>query len=124
MGLVIDLATFSPNGDSAKDVITLFPSVPVKTGIVSWKIAVLDKGKREVWSQVGTDPAGLKDRVAFDGRDPASQKVLPEGPYQAQLSVTYLNGYNPKASSPSAVQGPSAITWPVLIASPFLTTIF
>jgi outer membrane protein OmpA-like peptidoglycan-associated protein len=100
VGLLIDLATFSPNGDGAKDSVTLFPTVPVKTGIVSWKLSVLDKGKREVWSQSGQDGEGLKDRTAFDGRDPASQKVLPEGQYQAQLSVIYQNGYNPKASSP------------------------
>jgi outer membrane protein OmpA-like peptidoglycan-associated protein/flagellar hook assembly protein FlgD len=99
VGLVIDLASFSPNGDGAKDSITLFPSVPVKTGVVAWKLSVLDKAKREVWSQTGKDASSLKDRMPFDGRD-ASMKVLPEGQYQAQISVTYLNGYNPKASSP------------------------
>jgi flagellar hook assembly protein FlgD/outer membrane protein OmpA-like peptidoglycan-associated protein len=103
IGLVIDLASFSPNGDGVKDVETLFPSVPVRTGIVSWKLSVLDKGMREVWSQSGTDAASLKDRVAFDGRDPTSLKTLPEGQYTAQLSVTYLNGYGPKASSPAFV---------------------
>ncbi len=102
VGLVIDLATFSPNGDGVKDVVTLFPSVPVKTGVVSWRLSVLDKGKREVWFVEGKDAASLKDRVAFDGRD-ASMKTLPEGQYQAQVSVTYLNGYNPKASSPNFI---------------------
>ncbi len=53
IGLVIDLAAFSPNGDGVKDVVNLFPSVPVKTGIVGWKVSVLDKAKREVWSDVG-----------------------------------------------------------------------
>jgi len=103
IALVIDLASFSPNGDGVKDVLTLFPGVPVKTGIVSWKLSVLDKDKKEVWSQSGTDSASLKDRMPFDGRDPATLKTLPEGQYQAQLSVTYLNGYNPKASSPNFV---------------------
>lgn len=102
IGLVIDLATFSPNGDGVKDFVTLFPSVPVKEGIVSWKLSVLDKGKREVWTLSGADAESLKDRVAFDGRD-ASLKVLPEGQYQAQLSITYINGYSSKASSPSFV---------------------
>lgn len=103
IALVIDLASFSPNGDGVKDVLTLFTGVPVKAGIVSWKLSVLDKGNREVWSQAGTDAASLKDRMVFDGRDPVSLKALPEGQYQAQLSVTYLNGYNPKASSPNFV---------------------
>jgi outer membrane protein OmpA-like peptidoglycan-associated protein/flagellar hook assembly protein FlgD len=101
IALVIDLASFSPNGDGSKDVETLYPSVPVKTGIVSWKLSVLDKDKHEVWFQSGTDSASLKDRLPFDGRDSATMKTLPEGQYQAQLSVIYLNGYNPKASSPN-----------------------
>src|SRR5208283_5314447 len=45
IGLVIDLAAFSPSGKTQKGVVNLFPSVPVKTGIVGWKLSVLDKGK-------------------------------------------------------------------------------
>ena len=101
IGLVIDLAAFSPSAGSLKKAVNLFPSVPIKTGIVGWKLSVLDKNKREVWSQSGQDGASLKDRVPFDGRDQASLKVLPEGQYQALLSVTYLNGYSPQASSPN-----------------------
>jgi outer membrane protein OmpA-like peptidoglycan-associated protein/flagellar hook assembly protein FlgD len=102
VSLLIDLGVFSPNGDGVKDVITLVPSVPVKTGIVSWRLSVLDKGKREVWFLSGQDAASFKDRVTFDGRD-ASMKTLSEGQYQAQVSVTYLNGYNPKANSPNFI---------------------
>lgn len=102
IGLVIDLASFSPNGDGSKDAVNLFPSVPVKTGIVSWRLSVLDKDKREVWYQAGTDGASLKERVPFDGRD-ASLKTLPEGQYQALLALGYLNGYSPKANSPAFV---------------------
>ena len=102
IGLVIDLAAFSPVSSGAKKVETLFPSVPVKEGVVGWRLSVLDKDKREVWSREGKDGASLADRVPFDGRD-ASLKVLPEGQYQAMLSVTYLNGYEPKATSPAFV---------------------
>jgi flagellar hook assembly protein FlgD/outer membrane protein OmpA-like peptidoglycan-associated protein len=101
VGLVIDLGTFSPNGDGVKDVLSFFPSVPVKTGIVGWRLSVLDRAKREVWFQVGQDSSSLADRLPFDGRDPATLKVLPEGQYQGLLSITYLNGYNPRASSPN-----------------------
>jgi flagellar hook assembly protein FlgD/outer membrane protein OmpA-like peptidoglycan-associated protein len=103
IALAIDLATFSPNGDGVKDVVNLMPSVPVKTGIVSWKLSVLDKNNAEVWSRKGSDASALPDRAAFDGRDPVSLKTLPEGQYRAQLSVTYLNGYNPKAESPNFI---------------------
>ena len=102
IGLVIDLAAFSPTA-TTKDDVNLFPSVPVKAGIVGWKLSVLDKAKREVWSRPGRDGASLKDRVPFDGRDQVSLKVLPEGQYQAQLSVTYVNGYSPVVNSPNFV---------------------
>jgi outer membrane protein OmpA-like peptidoglycan-associated protein/flagellar hook assembly protein FlgD len=117
VSLVIDLPSFSPNGDGVKDVVTLFPSVPVKTGIVAWRLSVLDKGKREVWFLSGQDAASLQDRVPFDGRD-ASQKTLPEGQYQAQISVTYLNGYNPKASSPNFVLDITAPTGSLSVDRP------
>jgi outer membrane protein OmpA-like peptidoglycan-associated protein/flagellar hook assembly protein FlgD len=100
IALVIDLASFSPNGDGVKDTVTLFPSLPVKTGVVAWKLSVLDKAKREVWSTSGSDASSLLERMPFDGRD-SSMKTVPEGQYQALLSVTYLNGYNPKAYSPT-----------------------
>jgi outer membrane protein OmpA-like peptidoglycan-associated protein/flagellar hook assembly protein FlgD len=103
IALVIDLPSFSPNGDGVKDVVTLFPSVPVKTGVVSWTLSVLNKGNAEVWNRKGADSSGLADRTAFDGRDAATLKVLPEGQYKARLSVTYLNGYNPKADSPNFI---------------------
>ena len=102
INLIIDLATFSPNNDGAKDLVTLFPSVPLKTGIISWRLSVLDRTKREVWFVAGQDGSTLKDRFPFDGRD-AALKALPEGQYQGQLSVSYLNGHSPKASSPSFV---------------------
>ena len=81
IALVIDLASFSPNGDGVKDVVTLFPSVPVKTGIVSWKLSVLDKGKREVWSQSGhgrrlaQGPRALRRPRPGHAQDPARGAV-------------------------------------------------
>jgi outer membrane protein OmpA-like peptidoglycan-associated protein/flagellar hook assembly protein FlgD len=103
IGLVIDLAAFSPSGNSVKTTETLFPSVPVKTGIVGWRLSVLDKANREVWFQTGDDATSLKDRIAFDGKDPNTLKTLPEGQYQGKLSVSYINGFNAVASSPSFV---------------------
>ncbi len=100
VSLVIDNSAFSPNGDGVKDSVTLVPGVPVKNGVVGWKLSVQNKSKQEVWSVSGKDAASLKPEVVFDGRD-ASLKVLPEGSYQALLSVTYVNGHNPTASSPA-----------------------
>jgi outer membrane protein OmpA-like peptidoglycan-associated protein/flagellar hook assembly protein FlgD len=103
IALVIDLAAFSPNGDGVKDAVTLLPSVPVKAGVTSWTLSVLDKGGTEVWARKGADASALQDRSLFDGRDAASLKTLPEGQYKARLAVTYLNGHSPKADSPAFI---------------------
>ncbi|MDP3177120.1 MAG: FlgD immunoglobulin-like domain containing protein, partial [Spirochaetaceae bacterium] len=99
VNLVIDLAAFSPNGDGVKDAVSLFPSVPVRSGIVRWTISVTDRQGRAVWTVAGTDSSTLKDRVAFDGRDEQA-RPLTEGEYRAILSIGYLNGHEPRAISP------------------------
>ncbi len=99
VNIAIDLSAFSPNGDGRKDVVVLSPSVPVRTGLSGWKIAILDKDKRERWARTGSDASSLPERLAFDGSG-ADGKPLPEGSYQAELSVTYVNGYTPRSYSP------------------------
>ncbi|MBL8968728.1 MAG: OmpA family protein, partial [Spirochaetaceae bacterium] len=99
VNVAIDISAFSPNADGRKDTIALIPNVPVRTGLAGWKLAVLDKDKRERWSASGADSAGIPERQAFDGRD-ASGNPLPEGQYQAELSITYVNGHSPKSLSP------------------------
>jgi len=41
VGVAIDMAAFSPNGDGVRDVLSLLPNVPVRTGISTWKLSVL-----------------------------------------------------------------------------------
>jgi len=81
VSLVIDNSSFSPNGDGVKDSVALKPGVPVKNGVVGWKLSVEDKSKKEVWSTSGKDSGTLKAEFAFDGRD-QSLKALPEGIYR------------------------------------------
>jgi outer membrane protein OmpA-like peptidoglycan-associated protein/flagellar hook assembly protein FlgD len=99
VNVAIDLSAFSPNGDGAKDLLGIVPSVPVKTGLNSWRLSVVDGTKTERWFMAGADVQGLPARVAFDGKG-SGGSVLPEGQYQAELSVTYANGHSPKALSP------------------------
>jgi flagellar hook assembly protein FlgD len=99
ISVAIDQSAFSPNGDGVKDAVTLMPNVPVRAGIASWRIAVLDEAKAERWSSTGTDAASLPERAVFEGRD-SSGKTLPEGNYRAFLEVKYVNGYTPSATSP------------------------
>lgn len=109
ISMAIDQSAFSPNGDGAKDAVTLLPNVPVRSGLSSWRIAVLDEAKAERWSLSGADSASLPERAAFVGKD-SSGKVLPEGNYRAFLEVRYVNGYTPSATSPLFVLDVTAPT--------------
>ncbi len=99
INISIDQSSFSPNGDGRKDSLAINTSVPVKAGLVSWRLAVVDRNKIERWVVSGTDPASLPARVDYNGRD-TSGRVLAEGQYQASLSAWYSNGHNPRVLSP------------------------
>ncbi len=96
--IAIDLSYFSPNGDGVKDTVTFSLQVPVATGIESWSLAIADdKGvTHRTFSGTITIPA----TVAWDGKDDAGN-ALPEGAYVGTLAVSYVNGKNPHAASPS-----------------------
>jgi outer membrane protein OmpA-like peptidoglycan-associated protein/flagellar hook assembly protein FlgD len=100
VSLVIADPWFSPNGDGIKDTVLMTPVVPVKEGISAWSVRVLDsKGDPlRTISASTAQSATVPDRVEFDGMN--SGAVLPEGAYQAELSVTYRNGYVSTALSP------------------------
>lgn len=102
VGVAIDMAAFSPNGDGVRDVLSLLPNVPVRTGLASWKLSVLDADGKERWSTSGSTPDSLATRYQFDGKDSAGT-ALPEGSYRTRLAVTYVNGHGPVAYSPSFV---------------------
>lgn len=98
----IDQAAFSPNGDGVKDILTLTPNVPVRTGMVSWAMAVVDSAGAERWRREGQAGASLEARYAFDGRG-ADGRALPEGEYRVRLVVAYVNGHRPTVWSPPFV---------------------
>jgi hypothetical protein len=87
VSIAIDLAAFSPNGDGVKDILTLSPGVPVRTGIASWSMAVVDAAEAERWTVSGTGTDLPRASYAFAGRDSANTP-LPEGSYRTRLSVT------------------------------------
>jgi flagellar hook assembly protein FlgD len=102
VGVAIDMAAFSPNGDGVRDVLSLLPNVPVRTGISTWKLSVLDADGKDRWSVSGSTPESLAARYQFNGKD-SSGASLPEGTYRTRLSVTYVNGHGPVAYSPSFI---------------------
>ena len=99
INVAIDLAAFSPNGDGVKDNLGLTPSVPIKTGLLTWRLSIVDRNKIERWTRTGTGAQGLPARVVWDGRD-SNNVALAEGQYQAEFSATYSNGHSPRILSP------------------------
>jgi flagellar hook assembly protein FlgD len=95
--LAIDLSYISPNGDGIKDTVTFTLNVPVTTGIESWNLAVSDStgaAKRTIEGRLS-----IPATVAWDGKDNEG-KILPEGAYNAKLSIIYVSGSKPTADSP------------------------
>ncbi len=114
INVAIDQAAFSPNGDGVKDVLTLSPGVPVKTGLSFWKLSVVDAAGKERWSNSGsaanaTSLLAVPDRVAFDGKD-STGVTLGEGQYRTKLTVQYVNGHSPESWSPAFIIDVSAPT--------------
>ncbi len=95
--LAIDQSYFSPNGDGVKDAVNFEFRVPVTTGIEKWQLAISDAGKAARRTIAGT--LSIPASAVWDGKDDAGE-ALPEGAYQANLSILYVNGNNPKATSP------------------------
>jgi flagellar hook assembly protein FlgD/flagellar motor protein MotB len=98
VGLAISDAWFSPNGDGIKDVAAYTLSTPVKEGITAWSLSFRDSQGTIRRTIPSTSPR-VPERLDFTGRDDRGA-LLSEGPYQAEFSVTYRNGYVSKALAP------------------------
>lgn len=85
LSLASDLSAFSPSGDPK--VITITPGPENVEAVVSWKLAILDKGGK-VAREFGGKGA-LPEAVLWDGRNFLALPL--EGFYSARLSVTYLH---------------------------------
>jgi len=99
INIAIDNSAFNPGGNGSRKTIGFLPNVPVRTGLVSWELSVLDKNRAEIWSTGTGAPDSLPLRFAWDGKTNAGTS-LSEGTYQARLTVTYQNGYSPQSLSP------------------------
>ncbi|MDR2476897.1 MAG: OmpA family protein [Treponema sp.] len=90
---------FSPNGDGIKDTVIMNLSVPVQEGITGWAIQIKDKQGRTQRTIQNGAAAAVPEQFAYDGKN-ESGRVLNEGEYQAEFSVSYRNGYVSQALSP------------------------
>ena len=95
LDLNINRTAFSPGGNGVKS-IRFQPKPGVTSGMTNWKLEILSKGTTvRTVSGTGVVPTEL----AFNGKDDAGN-TLPEGPYQARLTLTYSNGNLPNVLSP------------------------
>ena len=99
VGLSIDGAIFSPGTDSPVRTITLTPEIPVRSGIVDWKLEILSSGGQVVQEWSRQESPAVPDSVEFDGFD-GSNRRLAEGRYNGRLRVEYSNGFQPEVISP------------------------
>jgi len=100
--IVLEDGYFSPNGKGVKDQMVLLPQIPVRTGVVSWTLSILDSQNR-VRNSFSGDQSNLPTgRFLFDGKEAGGQ-VLPEGAYRAKLELLYNNGNKPTSLSPEFV---------------------
>ncbi|POQ98287.1 hypothetical protein AU468_13810 [Alkalispirochaeta sphaeroplastigenens] len=100
VGLTVNLGHFSPNANGRQDEIILAPDIPIREGIRTHTLEILDEaGRPRRTFAGGEDPPA---RWTFDGLDDRG-RALEEGTYQARLTLLYRNGSEPRATSPSFV---------------------
>ncbi len=88
----------SPNGDGARDSIVFSPSVGLQSGIKSWRVDMVNDhaGIQKTFAGSGSVPGSLTWNGTTDIGNTAA-----EGSYQARLTVDYLKGNLPQATSGS-----------------------
>ncbi len=100
LNLNIDSAAFSPNQDGSKDSITLAIEAVRDVEVDSWNVTVVDAQGNPVREFSGEEE--LPETVEFDGRSDDGTR-LPEATYRAEISVLYVNGNAPTATTPEFV---------------------
>ncbi|NOY08191.1 MAG: OmpA family protein, partial [Spirochaetes bacterium] len=86
----------SPNGDGVRDSIGFSLSVGLKSGIRSWRVEMIsaNAGVQKVFSDTGAVPGTLY----WDGKTGKGTMAV-QGVYRARMTVDYLKGNQPQASS-------------------------
>jgi outer membrane protein OmpA-like peptidoglycan-associated protein len=91
VNLTSELFQFSPKAVGAPRTLTFHPDVGTPEGLVRWRLNVIDPAKPDLprWTTAGPGP--VPDKIDFQGLSSAGLP-LPEGRYQAILSVVWDNG--------------------------------
>ncbi len=100
VNLSIQGSPFSPNNDSVKDTISVFPSVQNTSGLMSTKIEILDKtGKvcKTIEIDINKFINNEISSIEYDGKDDKGYFLF-DGEYQLAFSAIFNNGQEPKMS--------------------------
>lgn len=98
VGLSIDRAIFSPGTESPVSSVTLTPVIPVRSGIVDWKLDIVDSADQVIRTWSRRESPAVPDNVVFDGHDESNRR-LAEGRYNGRLRIEYGNGFRPEVTS-------------------------
>ena len=99
IGLSIDRSIFSPGTDSSVSTLTLIPEIALRSGIVDWKLDIINSDKEVIQTWSRRESPAIPERVVFNGMDSTGRR-LPEGRYNGRLKVVYSNGFQPEVISP------------------------
>jgi flagellar hook assembly protein FlgD len=103
VGISLSANIMSPNNDGIKDTITLLPNIESMKGLISWEIYVLNPERKRVWLASGAADSPPASSYVFNGLNPDGSK-MPDGQYEAGISLVYQNGYQPqKLSGPFVI---------------------
>ncbi len=94
--LSVEYDAFSPNADGIRDTIKILPEVKKPDGIESYALVILNADATAV--RTFTGKGRIPTAMMWDGLSDRGLKV-PDGSYQAKLSVRYVNGNEPVSLS-------------------------
>jgi flagellar hook assembly protein FlgD/outer membrane protein OmpA-like peptidoglycan-associated protein len=100
--LTLEDGYFSPNGDGIKDTLVFTPNIPVRGGVKSWALRVLNDEGKTSWEITGNQNNLPDSPIEFLGKN-FNQEPLAEGTYRAQIELNYVNGNKPISTSPEFI---------------------
>jgi flagellar hook assembly protein FlgD/outer membrane protein OmpA-like peptidoglycan-associated protein len=100
INITIGLSEFSPDGDGIQDQLRFNLDIPVRSGLETWALNVVNADGDEMRTFNGTDQ--IPDYIDFDGKD-TNGNTLKEASYMGFLELKYVNGNNPTATSPEFI---------------------
>ncbi len=96
LGVGVDLAAFSPNGDGVKDRIAIRPILHQGRETEAYRVTIKNREGKVV--RTLEEVRAVPPEIYWDGKDDGG-KVVSDGLYTAELEVSYRNGNRPRATS-------------------------